>query len=428
MALLARRGAIGAIGARGVSILASFLLTFVVARFLNVEDAGAFFLVFTSLAIAATFGRFGTDNLALKLVGGASTDVRRDVRQLLLISFIASALTVVVGVALLLLLPIQLPGVGTPTMVLATSAVVPQSLAVLAGALLRARGRLVVGTFAELGSLPTIATLTMLVIALFGQLTLAGAITCFAAASWLTAAWAIGAAVIAIRHGEHPVATKPRSLGQFVATYLRQLAPMMGTSLIFYVVTWVPIFVLTAVGDLEAVSFYTVAARLAGFVGLIPAIQVSYLAPTFARLYQASDIAGLNQLAAHSSRTALAVAALPAAALIIAPGLVLRLLYGAPYESAAAALVWLTMGVLVTVAAGQVNQLMLLCDLEQFALWLNTGLLAFWAVAGLYAAHNWGLTGVIGVSVIVTVVYQVAAVVRLRVRASILSYVRLKDG
>jgi O-antigen/teichoic acid export membrane protein len=422
---MARRGAIGAIGARGISILASFLLTFVVARLLDVAEAGTFFLIFTSLAIAATFGRFGTDNLALKLVGGASTDVQRDVRRLVVITVAASGLAVVVGVSVVVVMGLRLPGVDNATIVVVATAVIPQALSVLAGALLRARGRLVVGTFAELGSLPTFATAGMLAYAAIGEVTLGGSLYCLAGASWLTAVWSSGAAFAAMRSASYPAAgDRSASLG-FFRRYFGQLFPMMGTSLIFYVVTWVPIYLLTAVGDLEAVSFYTVAARLAGFVGLIPAIQVSYLAPTFARLYQSGEIASLNALATRSASLALAVAALPAAALIVAPGFILHLLYGAPYEDASVALILLTVGVIITVVAGQVNQLMLLCDLERFALWLNIALLAIWLIAGYYAADTWGLLGVVGVSVLVTLVYQGSALVRLRQKASIRSYFRV---
>ena len=422
---MARRGAIGAIGARGISILASFLLTFVVARLLDVEEAGTFFLIFTSLAIAATFGRFGTDNLALKLVGGASTDVQRDMRRLVAIAVAASVFAVVVGVSVVVVLGLRLPGIDNATIVVVATAVIPQALSVLAGALLRARGRLVVGTFAELGSLPALATVGMLAYAVGGEVTLGGSLYCLTAASWLTALWSAAAAAAAMRSATYPSAGDRLGFGGFLRGYVGQLFPMMGTSLIFYVVTWVPIYLLTAVGDLEAVSFYTVAARLAGFVGLIPAIQVSYLAPTFARLYQSGEIASLNALAARSAGLALAVAALPAAALIAAPGFILHLLYGDPYQGASTALVLLTVGVIITVVAGQVNQLMLLCDLEQFALWLNVGLLVIWFVAGYYAADSWGLLGVVGVSVLVTVVYQGSALLRLRQKAAIRSYVRV---
>ena len=51
------------------SIFASFLLTIAVARVLGLQEAGVFFFVMSVTAVAATFGRFRTDNLALKLLG-----------------------------------------------------------------------------------------------------------------------------------------------------------------------------------------------------------------------------------------------------------------------------------------------------------------------------------------------------------------------
>jgi O-antigen/teichoic acid export membrane protein len=420
-----RRAAIGAIGARAVSILASFALTFVVARVLAVDDAGTFFLVFTSIAVVATFGRFGTDNLALKVVGAADSNVRTDVRRLLAIAVCASLIGVALGVALTGVVGIDLPGpVGVALLV--ASAILPQALAVLAGALLRARGRLILGTFAELGSMPALTTVAIgVVVVVVGGATLERALLCLVVGSWLTAVWSVVAAAFALR-GVVPEKHVPRArLGEFLSRYVRQLVAMMGTSLIFYVITWIPIYVLSAVGEIEAVSYYTAAARLAGFIGLIPAIQVSYLAPTFARLHQQSDVTALNRLAGRSALTALALAAGPALVLAALSGPILRLLYGAPYDDGWYVLSLLTLGVIFSVAAGQVNQLMLLCDLEQVALWLNVGLLVAWIAIGIVAAQQYGLLGVAVVSVALTVVYQLVAVVALRRSASIRSYARL---
>jgi O-antigen/teichoic acid export membrane protein len=406
-----------------VSILASFALTFVVARVLAVDDAGTFFLVFTSIAVVATFGRFGTDNLALKMVGAADSNVRTDVGRLVAITVVASLVGVALAVVLSGAIGVRLPG-PAGTVLLVASAIVPQALAVFAGALLRARGRLILGTFAELGSMPAVTTLAIGVVSAAGGVTLHDALVCLVIGSWVTAAWAVVAAAIALRGLEPEKRVPETDLRTFLWRYTRQLAAMMGTSLIFYVITWIPIYVLSAVGEIEAVSYYTAAARLAGFIGLIPAIQVSYLAPSFARLYQQSDVSALNRLAGRSALTALMLAALPAVILAAFSGPILGLLYGAPYEDGWYALSLLTVGVIASVAAGQVNQLMLLCDLEQFALWLNVGMLVVWLSAGYWAASAQGLLGAVCVGLVVTVVYQVAAVVGLRRRAQILSVAR----
>ena len=61
------------------------------------EAAGSYFLVFTTLAVVATFGRFGTDNLALKICGGDSSNVRVNLGFSAAIAAAAS----VVGIALI---------------------------------------------------------------------------------------------------------------------------------------------------------------------------------------------------------------------------------------------------------------------------------------------------------------------------------------
>ena len=424
MSISSRRSALGAVAARAVSILASFILTFIVARVLDVEDAGTFFLVFTSIAIVATFGRFGTDNLALKIVGRADSNVLVDLRRLAVIALAASVVGVGAGVAASSLVGINLPG-SFSTLLLTASAVVPQAASVLAGSILRARGRLILGTFAELGSMPALTALGITVLFATGMATLESVLICLVAGSWATALWSVWAAVFASRTYVPETSVVPVRTTQFIRENSRPLTAMMGTSLIFYLVTWIPIYLLSAVGELEAVSYYTAAARLAGFIGLIPAIQVSYLAPTFARLHQKSDLAGLNRLAGRSALIALGLAAVPAAVLAVWAGPILGLLYGSPYEEGGFVLSLLTVGVVVSVAAGQVNQLMLLCDLEQFALWLNIVLLVLWAIVGFGAATQSGLPGIVVVSLALTVAYQLAAVLKLRSAASILSFARL---
>ena len=437
LALTSRRGTVGAVLARAASIFASFALTLVVARTLGVEAAGAFFVVFTGVAVVATFGRFGTDNLALKLVGGASGDIPGDVRRLIEIAIVASIVGASLAAVLAVVFRAAPAGVGFWAVIGLATAVIPQALAVLAGSFLRAKGRLAVGTFAELGSLPALTSVGILVSFVLHANTLQTAIVCLVASSWLTALWSLLLTWQVLRVPV-PVSesastsasalltrAEPMSVTTFFGRHSGPLAAMMGTSLIFYVLTWVPIFLLSATGSLEAVSFYTAAARLCGFVGLIPAIQVSYLAPAFARLFQAREMPALNKLCANSSVVAFSLATLPALVLIFFSRPVLEIAYGVEYEPAALALSLLTFGVLVSVWSGQVNQLMLLCDLERFALILNVALLAAWFAVGWWAAQQGGLTGVVIVSVTTTIVYQAAAIIRLHRAASILSFARI---
>jgi len=68
--------------------------------------------------------------------------------------------------------------------------------------------------------------------------------------------------------------------------------------------------------------------------------------------------------------------------LILASNPVVKLLYGNSFSSAATPLVLLTVAAFASVIAGQVNQLMLLCDLERGALLLNAAWLIAWVTVG----------------------------------------------
>ena len=420
-------GALGALGARAASILASFLLTIIVARALGLESSGIFFLILSAIAGFATLGRFGTDNLALKLAGSEDPHVATHVSHLVTLATCASIISAAAAFGMSFALHDDLGGVSTVALASAASAVVPQALAVLAGAILRARGHLAIGTTAELGSTPALAATAVLIGYASGTITIDWAIASLAIASWVTGIWSLMAMWISLRSVRPPRSTR-RAI-TYLRSQLGSLGAMMGTSLIFYVLTWVPVFILSAAGAFEEVSLYTTAARLVGFISLIPAIQVSYLAPRFAQLYQAREISRLNVLAGRNALIAVVLSVPPAAVLIFLPRMVLRTAYGDQFVPAAPALVLLCIGALCAAAAGQVNQLMLLCDLEHFALAINGILLAVWVTGGWYLATTFGLLGVAALGVSTSVSYSLAAVIHLNLRKTIRSFAwRTRSG
>ena len=420
MAVKIGLGAARAVGARAASIFASFVLTIVVARTLGLEASGLFFLVLSAVAGVATFGRFGTDNLALKLVGGGGSQARHDVWRLVKIAAAASVVGTCGAFGVAIAVRGELPGIGPAVLAAAASAVIPQALSVLAGSVLRARGRIALGTTAELGSTPALAAIAIVAAGAVGDVTLDGAITSLTIASWITGAWSLLAMHGSLRARHDDARLPPATVPSGIA--LGSLSAMMGTSLIFYVLTWVPVFLLSAAGAFEAVSLYTASARLVGFITLIPAIQVSYLAPRFAQLYQARELPILNRLAGRSALVALGLSAVPSTLLVVAPGFVLEVTYGVDFRAAAPAVVLLSLGALTAAAAGQVNQLMLLCDSERFALAINGALLVIWLAGGWLLASNHGLVGVAGLALGTTLVYNVAAVVRLHSTRGIRSF------
>jgi O-antigen/teichoic acid export membrane protein len=404
--------------ARAASIIASFALTVAVARNLSVEAAGSFFVVYTAGAVAATLGRFGVDNLALKLLGGTGS-VRGELRQGWKVVTVAGLVAgPLLGVALAML---HLRGLEGAAVVWAALAVPPQSFAVVAGAILRGRGRMVSGVLAELGSVPILATILILAAAAGSDLTLTTAVAAFALSALTTAVWSVALAVRSTR-AERDEPPTTHGLREFVRRRGAQLSSMMGTSLVFYSVAWAPVLVLTLVGRPDAVAWVSVASRLANFVTLVPAIQVSYLAPRFSELYHAQRLVDLNHLTRRSTRQALALVALPTFVLIVAAAPIISLLYGPGFDPAANLLRVFAVGALVVVVLGQVNLLMLLCDLEHQALLLSVAIAAVWLTLGLWLASISGATATVILAAILGIVYSVFAAIVLQTRRGVRSY------
>jgi O-antigen/teichoic acid export membrane protein len=391
-------GTIRALGARGAAIGAGFLLTVLVARGLPVGDAGGFFLIYTLLAVAATVGRLGTDTLALKLAGDetGSPPALRHVWVVALGGSLVSAALLVVGLWLSGVVPLS------PLVAAALGAAgVGQALSVLAGAVLRAHGRLVAGILAELGALPALSTVVIFGVWLIVPPTLDSALLLFSLCSVITAAWAVPLALRVAR----PAAGDPGTLGAFLRAHGRSLAAMMAVAVLVFVVAWAPVFVLSIAGRLADIALFTVAARLANLITLVPNVQVSALAPRFAALYRTGDLGGVSRLARASARWATAIVLVPAGLVVVFAEPVIRLAYGDGLRAAAPALAILAVAALVTVALGQVSQLMLLGGLEGRAFWLTSAVVAVWATAGVALAYGAGVTGIAILAAITTVAY-----------------------
>lgn len=413
-------GAARAILTRAFAILASFLLTIAVARLLGVEQAGSFFLASTTLVVISSFGKFGVDNLALKICGGEPARVRVELIYISLFAVMTSVLAMVFVLGVLMITGYRLPGLSAVWLPVVLSSALPQGFAIIAGSILRGRGRLSTGIIAELGSLPALSILLLLLFQVSGMLTLTTALLALAAASWITGLWSVGAALATFR-AERQFGDRFSAVGfrRFVVGRARQLSSMMGSSLLFYLLTWSPLFALSIESSLANVSYYTAAARFANLVALVPSIQVAYLSPAFARYFHRNEIPELNALAQRSVRQAAVLLLLPVAVLAGASSFIVHVLYGATFAPAAAPLSILAVSVFVIALLGQVNPLMLLCDLESHALIQSLILVALWATAGLWVANQFGAVGVAWFGASAGILYAVSAARLLRTRRRI---------
>lgn len=359
-----RSTAIRTVAVRCYSIAATFALSVVVTRTLGVGDAGAFFLVFTVTTLLATLGRWGTDTLALKVVAAGQERAARVAWQLLGAAAVISTLVAAAAVAGLPVLLDTVTKVDVPhaAVRLGAVAIVPAAASIVASAILRGRGRIASGTFAELGSTPTLTVAALLGLGAWVSSDLTRTFAVLLAASLVTATWAVVACAVAL-----PRSTSGAADDLPVATMLRTNAPalwsMCGTAVLFFALTWAPVLVLSTVAGSDQVAYYTVAARLAAFVTLIPAIQSSYLAPSFAALFHDRDLATLNALARRATVQAVALGGLVTLAIVVAPRTFLAI-FGQDFDAASAAVRVLTISALLVAAFGQVPVLMLNVGLE----------------------------------------------------------------
>ncbi len=396
--------------ARAGSILAAFLLSLAIVRTLTLTESGTFFLVYALLAVFATAGRFGTDNLAIKLSGGKNEGLGLALPTLWTMCSAAAIISTAIALGALMAMPEGFL-LDRSTAFVASAAVVPQALSVLAGSALRGGGWLAIGVIAELGSLPVLTTLFLFVWRLFAPVGIMSAVMCLVCASWVTALWSV---IAAHRWIADRASTRPRRVRLFFRRYSGRLAPMMGTALLFYGLTWVPVFVLTVANAPDDVSLFTAANRLAGFIVLVPTIQVSSLGPRFAVLLRNGRLDELNELCRRSALLALATTVAPGLLFVVAGGTVMGFVFGPDFSTAGFGLAALSVLGLLTVWAGQINQLMLLSGREKIALVSSGTLVLMWALLGLPLATWGGLNAVCVLTLVAGVAYLVVSILVLR--------------
>lgn len=350
-----------AFAARILALGSTFAMNVVISQTLPLAGAGTVVVVLTLVTTFATVGRFGTDNLALRVT---ASDLGRMRRMALPLVSVAAVATVLSSAGFLMAAGLALDNDESRgwVLLLGAASIAPAVLSVLAAAVLRGAGRFGSGTLAELGSVPLMVSLGLL-LAMSGGLngvSLAVAVVC--GAYWITAAWAgvAGWRVLPASHGP--------SLGirKVFRVERRSLLHFSVAALTSYFVVWIPVLSLGFVGSAEEVALYNSGARLAAFVSLVSAIQVTYLATEFAKLGALGDRAGISRVAQRSTRLATLVASLAAVALVSFPSQFLNL-FGDEYASAGPVLIALTLGALVQVMAGPSIAVMLTGGQERTA-------------------------------------------------------------
>ena len=275
---------------------------------------------------------------------------------------------------------------------------------VILGAILRASDRLTTGIIVEMGLAQGVGAILLLVGLVPHDLS--GALAGYAAGAVI--ACLVGLADV-YRHfspsGTGQVGTSGRAA---VVT----LFSMMSTAVLYYALPWAPLIVIGARSTPAEAAYYAVALRVAGFMAVVPNIQVTYLAPIMAGLAHQGNATGLSEQAGRAARWAAVPALLLFLPLVFRPEAVLAL-FGGTFTSHTP-LVPASLGVFLPLLLGPINVIMLYCGHERMSSALNFGLLVI-MVAGVWAvAPASGASGASWLVAATSVGYAVIAAAYLR--------------
>jgi O-antigen/teichoic acid export membrane protein len=197
---------------------------------------------------------------------------------------------------------------------------------------------------------------------------------------------------------------------------------MMGSSVLFFVLTSSPLFVLGIFATAREVGYYNAAARLSTLIALIPALQTTYLIPRLARHLTERDLARANAVLRRAVRQAALLSVAVAIVMLTFAGHIVAI-FGNDFSAATPTLIVLVIGQVVIITLGNVNPIMAIAGLERRSLLLVILVLALGVIPMLGAASVMGAVGVAMVYVLMSVAYALTCDVLLRNKVGIKCFV-----
>lgn len=389
-------GGVWAMSSKIIVAICSLAISAMLARLLDPEEMGVYFLVITWVSIAALVAQFGLGHAVIKLLGiavdaqdrGAARGVVRAVIKLGLIGALAmGALTYSRlgqwAAQALFASPLLVSVLGvTALMVIVTSL---QNL--FAETI---RGFRDVPKASLVGGLLT-AVVFVVLLALYALL--AGR-SSLSAILWMNVlSLAIGTLL-----GAHWIAraliaappAPPKHPGKLIGLAV----PMLIINVCSFVLMQADLWILGMFRPQAELALYGAASRLAGTVWMISAVSTAVLAPVIAQKCARGDIHSLQHVL-RAAATGSALAALPVvAAFAVFPAQILSLIYGAYYAQGAAVLAFLAIGLFVNLLFGMRGYVLLMTGRERSLMRVMLMSATLNVLACIIAARHGSLTGV----------------------------------
>lgn len=404
-------GYIWAFSGRLITAISGLIVNALLARLLLPGDLGSYFLVVSLVSVISMIAMVGQQRAIVPVVSGAIAhdDIGKACRG------IALSFSLVAGVSMSLAL--LLAWSGSAALNLLFEIQIMQSVLVVAAVLLvvRSMSSMFAETyraFQDIGKavfFNGVFVNVCFAIFLGGLLFIVGALTLHQVLIVSVVVYALNA-VLAIALSRRWCAGVVTRSGIEIPELLKVGWPLMITGLTLFVITQADIWIIGAILDEQSVAVYGAAVRLVQMVAIPLMITNAVLPALVARLHAKGDLVLLEKML----RTAAMVAGVPAAIMLLiiiayAPQ-ILTLIYGQYYIEGANALVIISIGQLVNVAAGAGMIVLMVVGLQVYAM-ITSVISGVILIAGsILAANAYGIDGV-AVAVSGTLALQAVAIV-----------------
>ena len=197
----------------------------------------------------------------------------------------------------------------------------------------------------------------------------------------------------------------------------------MLTGIFAYLILQSNIWIFAAVGTSKDVALFAVANRLVVTMGVISVMVSSVYLPRISAMFANGDMASLRKMARTVATASTVMALIPAAALIISPELILKILFGQNYVESAFYARVMAIGFLFNSLSGMRGQILIMSGNERTQAFISmvAGLVTI--VATYITAVKFGVKAGLVMSTSLMVLTGFIEMATLRLRTGILCFV-----
>lgn len=396
--------------ARGVAAGGTFLLSYILATLVSVQDFGAFMICFSIMIGLQVFSSIGTDRATLKFMGVAvSNNSKNEVNWIYRQGFV---INLIIGVLFSVLLWVFAPLISDwlftdqnlgVTSLKVTALVTPlYSIIYMCNFILKGWGKANVSCLFEIGCISIILSVMIIIASeIFNfQLNVVNLMQMLAS---VLAVYLIVAFSLVVRVYKKSALMLTDKIS-FERGFYKSLPDFLLVGIIFYYTQWGLSIVLGFFETESEVAIFSLGLRIAMIVGFILTVYDSILGPRFARLYHEGNNQGLKDLAQKSALQMFCFSLVPSVVFLIWPQWVLGF-FGTDYSTASSVLRILVTAQLINVMTGSVVLFLLMTDSQKIARDILVLSVVIGGVASFFLIPRFGAEGA-AVSLFICLVIQ----------------------